>query len=69
MPQRQQQELAIEIVQTGKTKEDALSFPALIALGLERKSLNRLIESIWYYVEELEEDGIEAFKRQYFEKE
>ena len=61
LPQRKQQALAIEIFNKGIKKEEIQNMPDVVALELE--DTEDIVTDIWYYVEEIQEDGIDVFKQ------
>lgn len=63
LPQRKQQDLAIQIFDEGIKKEDVKDIADVVALDLE--DTEEIVEEIWYYVEEIQEDGIDVFREQY----
>ena len=66
LPQRKQQEIAIQIFNDGIQKEAVEEMPDIVALNLEdKKAVKNIVEEIWYYVEEIQEDGVDSFYKQY----
>ena len=59
IPVRQQYDLAIEAFQQGSSREDLATLPILVECNED------VIDEIWYYVKELQVDGVAAFCRMY----